>query len=80
MGSPLSCPACVLVSMLMPSSLCVCLRPWFSWVGGFGCTTSPYLSHLRYESLMHGRGAERRSYQHSRLACYTRTRARLSAA
>ena len=29
---------------------------------------------------MHGGGAERRSYQHSRLACYTRSRARLSAA
>ena len=51
--------------MLMPSSLCLCLRPWFSWVGGFECTSSPYLSHLRYESLMHGGGAERRSYQHS---------------
>ena len=65
--------------MLMPSLLCVCLRPWFSWVGGFACTTSPYLSHLRYKSLMHGGGAERRSYQHSPLACYTRSRARLSA-
>ena len=29
---------------------------------------------------MHGGGAERGSYQHSRLACYTRSRARLSAA
>ena len=29
---------------------------------------------------MHGGGAERRSYQHSRLACYTRSRAHLSAA
>ena len=29
---------------------------------------------------MHGGGAERRSYQHSRLACYTPSRARLSAA
>ena len=29
---------------------------------------------------MHGGGTERRSYQHSHLACYTRSRARLSAA
>ena len=29
---------------------------------------------------MHAGGAERRSYQHSRLACYTRSRAPLSAA
>ena len=29
---------------------------------------------------MHGRGAEGLSYQHSQLACYTRSRARLSAA
>ena len=60
--------------------VCVCLRPWFSWVGGFVCTTSPYLSHLRYKSLMHGGGAKRRSYQHSHLACYTRSTACLSAA
>ena len=66
--------------MLMPSLLCVRLRPWFSWAGGFVCTTSPYLSHLRYESLMHAGGADRPSYQHSRLACFTRSRARLSAA
>ena len=66
--------------MFMPTLLCVCLRPWFSWVGGLGCTTSPNVSQLRYESLMHGGGAERRSYQHSRLPCYTWSRARLSAA
>ena len=66
--------------MFMPSLWCLCLRPWFSWVGGFRCTSSPYLFHPRYECLMHGGGAEMRSYQHSRLARYTRSRARLSTA
>ena len=45
----LSCRACNVVSMLMPSLLCVCLRLWFSWADGIRCTTAPYVLHLRYE-------------------------------